>query len=257
MNEAENIQNSEQLADQPANGAPEAAPGTPEQPTDQAAAGDVKGAQDTASDETAEAPDQPSELELAYGEVADLKDKLLRAMAETENVRRRSERDKADSRKYAVADFARDMLAVSDNLQRALGAVSGEARGDNPELAQLLEGVELTRKEMLGYFEKHGIREVDPMGEKLDPNLHQAVVQLDDPNAAHGTIVQVMQPGYVIHDRLLRAAMVGVAKGAPAPEAAPAAEPAQSDAMGNETAEANEATATEGSPDDHSVDTQA
>ena len=162
------------------------------------------------------AAETPDELELALGEVAALKDKLLRAMAETENMRRRSDREKADTRKYAVADFARDMLAVSDNLQRALGSVSDEARKDNPDLAQLLEGVELTRKELQGHFEKHGIKEINPLGEKLDPNFHQAVVQLDHSEAAQGTVVQVMQPGYVIHDRLLRAAMVGVAKGVPA-----------------------------------------
>ena len=170
-------------------------------------AGDDPGAEDQA--------EEPDELETAYAEVADLKDKLLRAMAETENIRRRSEREKADSRKYAVTDFARDMLAVADNLQRALAAVTDDARAGNPEVAQLLEGLELIRKELQGHFGKHGIKEIDPMGEKLDPNLHQAVVQLDDPEAAQGTIVQVMQPGYVIHDRLLRAAMVGVAKGVP------------------------------------------
>ena len=159
--------------------------------------------------------DEPDELETAYAEVADLKDKLLRAMAETENIRRRSEREKAGSRKFAITDFARDMLAVADNLQRALAAVTDAARDGNPELAQLLEGVELTRKELQGHFGKHGIKEIDPMGEKLNPNLHQAVVQLEDPEAAQGTIIQVMQPGYVIHDRLLGAAMVGVAKGAP------------------------------------------
>jgi molecular chaperone GrpE len=162
------------------------------------------------------AAETPDELEPALGEVAALKDKLLRAMAETENLRRRSDREKTDTRKYAVADFARDMLAVSDNLQRALGSVSDEARKDNPDLVQLLEGVELTRKTLTGHFEKHGIKEINPLGEKLDPNFHQAVVQLDDPEAAQGTVVQVMQPGYVIHDRLLRAAMVGVAKGVPA-----------------------------------------
>ena len=176
-------------------------------------AGDDPGAEDQA--------EEPDELETAYAEVADLKDKLLRAMAETENIRRRSEREKADSRKYAVTDFARDMLAVADNLQRALAAVTDDARDGNPELAQLLEGLELTRKELQGHFGKHGIKEIDPMGEKLDPNLHQAVVQLDDPEAVQGTIIQVMQPGYVIHDRLLRAAMVGVAKGVPEPNEEP------------------------------------
>ena len=218
MNEAENMEH----------------PEDPEDPKAKAkAAADAAAAIDRASDsidlsaaqaevaaEAAEAAkgaasETPDELELALGEVAALKDKLLRAMAETENMRRRSDREKADTRKYAVADFARDMLAVSDNLQRALGSVSDGARKDNPDLAQLLEGVELTRKELQGHFEKHGIKEINPLGEKLDPNFHQAVVQLDDPEAAQGTVVQVMQPGYVIHDRLLRAAMVGVAKGVP------------------------------------------
>jgi len=162
-----------------------------------------------------ESAEEPNELEVAFTEIAELKDKLLRALAETENMRRRSDREKTDTRKYAVADFARDMLAVSDNLQRALSSVSEDARDGNPELSQLLEGVELTRKELEGHFTKHGIKEINPLGEKLDPNFHQAVVQLDDPEAAQGTVVQVMQPGYVIHDRLLRAAMVGVAKGVP------------------------------------------
>ncbi|MBT3536498.1 MAG: nucleotide exchange factor GrpE [Rhodospirillaceae bacterium] len=229
MNEAENFKNSEKPHPEASEGpesAPESAPkSAPEavvQPVELTP--DELGTRELGTHELGveDAPDEPGELELAYGEVADLKDKLLRAMAETENMRRRAERDKTDTRKYAVADFARDMLAVSDNLQRALSAVSEEARGGNPELAQLLEGVELTRKELQGHFDKHGIKEINPLGEKLDPNFHQAVVQIEDPEAAQGTVVQVMQSGYVIHDRLLRAAMVGVAKGAPAgkPEAA-------------------------------------
>ena len=182
--------------------------------------------------------DQPDELELAYGEVADLKDKLLRAMAETENLRRRGEREKSELRKYAIADFARDMLAAADNLQRALSSVSEEARNSSPELDQLLEGVELTQRELQGHFDKHGIKEINPLGEKLDPNLHQAVVQIDHPEAPHGTVVQVMQPGYMIQDRLLRAAMVGVAKGPSA-------------------ANGDEGTAEPTAPDGgHSVDTQ-
>ena len=195
---------------------------------------------DPAAVNEADAADQPDELELAYGEVADLKDKLLRAMAETENLRRRSEKEKSDLRKYAIADFARDMLTVSDNLQRALAAVSEEARQDNEELSLLLEGVEMTQRELQGHLDKHGITEIATLGEKLDPNLHQAVVQIDHPEAPHGTIVQVMQPGYMIQDRLLRAAMVGVSKG-PA-TAAP-----------DEAAEAE----TEAPKGGHSVDTQA
>ena len=223
MNKAENIPNPEDLEAKAANDAAidaereedsidlDALEAEDVEAIKEIGAGDDPGAEDQA--------EEPDELETAYTEIANLKDKLLRAMAETENIRRRSEREKADSRKYAVTDFARDMLAVADNLQRALAAVSDDARDGSPELAQLLEGLELTRKELQGHFGKHGIKEIDPMGEKLDPNLHQAVVQLDDPEAAQGTIIQVMQPGYVIHDRLLRAAMVGVAKGVPGPNA--------------------------------------
>ncbi|MBL6954452.1 MAG: nucleotide exchange factor GrpE [Alphaproteobacteria bacterium] len=207
MDEAENIENSEEADPETGSGGEYGEGGS-----------EGEGLVDQAAND-ADPADQPDELELAYGEVADLKDKLLRAMAETENLRRRSEREKAELRKYAIADFARDMLAVSDNLQRALASVSEEARNSSPEMGQLLEGVELTQRELQGHFDKHGITEISPLGEKLDPNLHQAVVQMDHPEAPHGTIVQVMQPGYMIQDRLLRAAMVGVAKGLPAPKA--------------------------------------
>lgn len=179
------------------------------------------------SPETAEprqAADDPlaaikAERDALVAEVADLKDKLLRAVAETENLRRRTEREKADIRKYAASEFARDLLSVPDNLQRALEAVPAEARDASPELARLLEGVELTEKELQAQFEKHGIKTVRPMGEKLDPNLHQAMVQIEDDSVEPGTIVQVMQIGYVMNDRLLRPAMVGVAKGGAKPQA--------------------------------------
>ena len=215
MNEAVNIENPEEFDPETTDGGDYGDSG-PEGQEDGAEPVDLP-AGEAAQRAAAVGPaDEPDELELAYGEVADLKDKLLRALAETENLRRRSEREKAELRKYAISDFARDMLAVSDNLQRALAAVSEENRKDSPELGQLLEGVELTLRELRGHFDKHGITEISPMGEKLDPNLHQAVVQLDHPDAPHGTVVQVMQPGYLIQDRLLRAAMVGVAKGPPA-----------------------------------------
>ena len=166
-----------------------------------------------------EAEEEHDPLAEAQAEVTDLKDKLLRAMAEMENIRRRGDKEKADLRKYAVADLARDMLSVSDNMSRAIAAAEAgdragsEAAAANEALTQLLDGVRLTQKDLVSQFEKHGIREINPLGEKLDPNWHQAMVQLDDPDAPAGTIVQVMQVGYAIHDRLLRAAMVGVAKG--------------------------------------------
>jgi molecular chaperone GrpE len=158
----------------------------------------------------------PGPLEQAQAEIADLKDKLLRTMADAENLRRRTERDMADLRKYAVTDFARDIVGVADNLQRAIAAArtaEGESAPTGSEVAQLLEGVTLTEKELRHVLEKHNITAIDPLGEKLDPNLHQAMVQIDHPDAEAGTIVQVMQIGYRIHDRLLRAAMVAVAKG--------------------------------------------
>ena len=211
---------------------------------------DLEAADDDGADEADDDVDiSPKPIVLTPEEqVSELKDQLLRALAETQNVRRRADRDRTDASKYAVTNFARDMLTVSDNLQRALSAISDDARDGNPELSQLLEGVELTRKELKGHFTKHGIKEINPLGEKLDPNFHQAVVQLDDPEAAQGTVVQVMQPGYVIHDRLLRAAMVGVAKGVPAAktEAAEAPEEAPAEAPEEENCASG-----------HNVDTQA
>jgi molecular chaperone GrpE len=168
------------------------------------------------ADSGGEADAAPGPLEQAQAEIADLKDKLLRTMADAENLRRRTERDMADLRKYAVTDFARDILGVADNLQRAIAAArsaEGESAPADSEVAQLLEGVTLTEKELRHVLEKHNITPIDPLGEKLDPNLHQAMVQIDHPDAEAGTIVQVMQIGYRIHDRLLRAAMVAVAKG--------------------------------------------
>lgn len=181
---------------------------------DAAAAIDAEEAEEgaDAKDEAEEEYDPLAEAQL---EIAGLKDKLLRAMAEMENIRRRSEKEKADLGKYAVTGLARDLLSVSDNMSRAIEAAeTGGGAGEGGEtLTQLLDGVRLTQKDLINQFEKHGIREINPMGEKLDPNWHQAMVQLDDPDAPAGTIIQVMQVGFAIHDRLLRAAMVGVAKG--------------------------------------------
>jgi molecular chaperone GrpE len=156
--------------------------------------------------------DEEAALLIAQAEVADLKDKLLRAVAEGENVRRRAQRDVDEARKFAVSEFARDMLQVADNMHRAIAAVSDEARAEDAEVRSLLEGVELTERELIATLERHGIKRVDPLGEKLDPNLHQAVLQVDDAEAESGTVVTVMQIGYTLNDRLLRPAMVAVAK---------------------------------------------
>jgi molecular chaperone GrpE len=155
------------------------------------------------------------DTEALRAENADLKDKVLRALAEAENVRRRAERDKADTAKFAVTAFARDLLAVGDNLRRALDSLPEEMRG-NDSLSAFLTGIEITEKELLGAFEKHGIRAVHPLGEKFDHNLHQAMFEVETADQAPGTVVQVVQTGYVINDRLLRPAMVGVARKASA-----------------------------------------
>jgi molecular chaperone GrpE len=167
-------------------------------------------------DALAAAEARAAEAERQAGE---LKERLLRALAEAENVRRRAEREAEDARKYAVGEFARDLLGVADNLRRALDGVPEAAREGNPELAAFLAGVELTERELLKSLEKHGVRPVEALGRKLDPNLHQAVAQLDHPDAGAGEIVQVFQTGYTIADRLLRPAMVAVARGRPQAEA--------------------------------------
>jgi len=141
-------------------------------------------------------------------EIADLKDRLLRAVAESENVRRRLEREKADAVAYAVTGFARDLLGVADNLRRALDA----AAKDDVVASPLLSGVEITEKELLKAFEKHGIARVESIGQKLDPNRHQAMLEIVQEGAEPGTIVAELQTGYVLKDRLLRPAMVTVAK---------------------------------------------
>lgn len=163
----------------------------------------------------AKAAELEARLAEAERQTADLKDRLLRALAETENVRRRAEREAEDLRKYAISDFARDLLGVADNLRRALDSVTAEARAGNAELAAFLSGVELTERELLKTLEKYGVKPVEAMGCKLDPNLHQAVTQIEA-EAEPGTIVQVFQTGYTIFDRLLRPAMVAVAKARPA-----------------------------------------
>lgn len=149
-------------------------------------------------------------------QAAALKDKYLRAHAEMENTRRRAEKDVADARNFSIAGFARDMLAVADNLGRALEAVDPALReaADNT-LRTLLEGVELTNRELAKTLEKHGVRLLNPMDQKFDPNFHQAMFEIPDESVPAGTVKQVVQPGYAIGDRVLRPAMVGISKGGP------------------------------------------
>ncbi len=167
----------------------------------------------------------PTEALLA--ENADLKDRVLRTMAEMENLRRRTDKDVRDARQYAASGFARDMLAVSDNLRRALEAVSDETRAAADDaMRALIEGVEMTEREMLNQLEKNGVKRIDPAGEKFDPNFHQAMFEVPNTEVPNNTVVQVMQSGYMIGERVLRPALVGVSKGGPKerrPEESPGA----------------------------------
>ncbi|MBF0374086.1 MAG: nucleotide exchange factor GrpE [Alphaproteobacteria bacterium] len=164
----------------------------------------------------APAPDVAAErIAQLEAEAAKLKDQLLRALAETENTRRRLEQQAEDRGRYAVAGFARDMLGVSDNLRRALSAVPAEERETNELIKGLAVGVEMTERELQAAFEKQNIRPIEALGEKFDPNLHQAMMEVEDPSKPSGTVVMVMAEGYTIHDRLLRAAMVAVSRGGP------------------------------------------
>jgi molecular chaperone GrpE len=158
-------------------------------------------------------------VETLAKENAEHKDRLLRTLAEMENLRKRTEREVSDMRQYGIASFARDVLAVADNMERALGALDAElSETANPALKTLLEGVELTERELLKVLEKHGVKKFEPKkGDKFDPNLHQAMYELPDPSQPAGTVAQVVQPGYMIGERMLRPAAVGVAKGGPKP----------------------------------------
>ncbi|KAA0597553.1 molecular chaperone GrpE [Azospirillum lipoferum] len=146
-------------------------------------------------------------------EVASLKDQLLRAMAETENTRRRAQRDREDASKFAVSSFAKELVSVADNLRRALDAVPAEGREQDEMLKGLAVGVEATERQLFAAFDRAGIKKLDPAGEPFDPNFHQVMFEIENTGKAAGTVVQVLQPGYTIHGRLLREAMVGVAKG--------------------------------------------
>lgn len=151
-------------------------------------------------------------------DVAEFKDKYLRAHAEMENLRRRTEREKEDISKYAVTKLARDLLGVGDNFQRALAAVPAGAADADPALKSLVDGVSMTEKEFQSVLDRHGVKRIDAAGQPFNPHLHQAVMEVPKPDVAAGTVVQVFQQGYVIEDRTLRPAMVAVAAGGPKSE---------------------------------------
>jgi molecular chaperone GrpE len=163
----------------------------------------------------AEQPDPVAEL---VREAAEYKDKLLRTLAEMENLRKRTEREVADARLYGNASFARDVLAVADNMQRAFEAMGSELREQSdPKVKALVEGVELTERELLKVLEKHGVKKFSPAGEKFDPNFHQAMYEIENPQLPPGHVAQVIQAGYMLGERVLRPAMVAVVKAAPKP----------------------------------------
>jgi molecular chaperone GrpE len=165
---------------------------------------------------------EPGSVETLIREVAETRDKMLRTLAEMENLRQRTRREVADAKVYGITGFARDVLEIADNLQRALDAVPAEARAAaDPGLTALIEGVELTERSLLNALEKNGVTKFDPSGEKFDPNFQQAMYEVPDPSVPSGTVVQVVQAGYMLGERVLRPALVGVSKGGA--KAAPAA----------------------------------
>ena len=161
-------------------------------------------------------PDDPEvgSVEALAKEAAESRDKMLRTLAEMENLRKRTAREVADARIYGITGFARDVLDIADNLQRALDAVPDEAKASaGPGLNALIEGVELTERSLLNTLEKNGVKKFDPAGEKFDPNFQQAMYEVPDPSVPAGTVVQVVQAGYTIGERVLRPALVAVSKG--------------------------------------------
>ena len=162
------------------------------------------------------APDPFAVLEALNAENASLKDQKLRQLAEMENLRRRTEREVSDSRLYGVTNFARDMLTFADNLRRAIASVPEGIRAEaDPALKAFVEGMELTEKDFLSRLARHGVKKLEPQGQKFDPNMHEALFELPDPSLPNGVVAQVVEDGYSIGERCLRPAKVGVARGGP------------------------------------------
>jgi molecular chaperone GrpE len=182
-------------------------------------------AQDVPKHEEPEAEASEAELQAARAEARDMKERLLRTLAEMENLRKRTEREVADAKTYGVTSFARDMLSVADNMRRAFDSAPAELQAEDGPLKAFVDGISLTERELLKTLEKHGVKKIEPNGQKFDPNLHQAMFELPNPDVPNGTVVQTVQAGFVIGDRVLRPALVGVSKGGP--KAAPAVAPSQ------------------------------
>ncbi|KRR17224.1 molecular chaperone GrpE [Bradyrhizobium lablabi] len=161
-------------------------------------------------------PDDPEEgsMELLVKEATEARDKMLRTLAEMENLRKRTAKEVADARAYGITGFARDILEIADNLQRALDAIPADVKETaDPGIKAFIEGVELTERSLLNTLEKNGVKKFDPSGEKFDPNFQQAMYEVPDPSVPSGTVVQVVQAGFMIGERILRPALVGVSKG--------------------------------------------
>lgn len=186
-----------------------------ENQTEAAPAAAPAAAETPASGAASPASDAPiDEVELLRAENAELKDRLLRALADTENTRRRGEREKTDASQYAIAKFARDVLQVADNFQRAIEACPPDARESaSPQVKAVIDGVEVTERQLLSMLENHGVKKIDTDGAKFDPNLHQAIAEVPAEGTPRGIVVTTVQTGYTIADRLLRPAMVTVSKG--------------------------------------------
>jgi len=173
------------------------------------------------------APETPATLK---AQIAELTDRLLRAHADMENHRKMAEKEREDTAKYAISKFAKDIVQVGDNFQRAITAVPGEEIDTNPALKSFLDGVSMLDREFHNILERHGIQRLEPTGEAFDPHFHQAMMEQEDASVPHGTVLQVIQSGYQLSDRVLRPAMVVVAKGGVKPSSAKApAEPPQAD----------------------------
>lgn len=171
----------------------------------------ASGSPDAASATAGAAEGAHEAIARLVGENVDLKDRLLRALADAENVRRRAERELNDMRQYAVTRFAADIVNVADNLERAMSSLPAELRGNAGPFKTFVEGVELTEKELLRSLEAHGVKKLDPIGSRFDPHFHEALFQVQDPSVPSGTVTTVVQPGYAIGSRSLRPAKVGVA----------------------------------------------
>ena len=141
-----------------------------------------------------------------------MKDQMIRALADAENTRKRAQKEREDASKFAVSSFARDLLSVADNLRRALDAVTDEMLGENPNMKNLMDGVSATEREMLSCFERNGIVKIEPLDEKFDPNFHEVMFEAPMLDKESGTIIQILEPGYMINDRILRPARVGISK---------------------------------------------